>query len=369
MSKLRVFIIFALTLMIVGLLFYALFLLPPTSKKDNLNLTQSLDEPPPITNDTVDVVDDGNRRKVSIISVGDIMLGRNVEGRMDEKGLGYPFEKIKSYFSAADLTVGNLEGPILKKHTRTPTGSTTFNFDFAVTAELSKAGFKLISLANNHTFDYGAAGFAETKNYLQEAGLWSFGHPREIKDDYVWRGEINNRKFAFIGLQDVFASMDASKAVTLVKTIASDLDTITIVYIHWGDEYKLTNNKRQQTLAHDFIDSGADVIIGHHPHVVQNIEIYKNKLIFYSLGNFIFDQYFSKETQEGLMLEMFFVDSSMDVNLYPVNIASSQPAPMSESMASEWLGSLAGRGSRELSDEIKTGKISVPLETLTIKNL
>src|SRR3989338_1740901 len=310
----------------------------------------------PVVPDVADVAD--SSKNVSIFSVGDIMLGRNVEGKMNEKGLGYPFEKIKPYFVGADIVIGNLEGPIRKEHSRTPTGSTTFNFRTEVAGELQRAGFTTLSLANNHTLDYGTKGFEETQRYLKEAGVEFFGHQRNIEDAFILRKEINGYKFAFIGLQDVFASMDSSQAITLVKTVAAEPDTTTIVSIHWGDEYKLTNNKRQQTLAHDFIDAGADLIIGHHPHVVQNIEEYNDKLIFYSLGNFIFDQYFSRETQEGLMLSINFGEQDLTVQLYPVGIINSQPTPMEESVAKIWLQKLAERSDPILSTQIINGIIA-----------
>lgn len=299
-----------------------------------------------------------SRPSVIIFAVGDIMLGRNVEGWMNDKGSDYPFAKIKSFFTGADMVVGNLEGPIRKNHSRTSTGSTTFNFKPEVVDALKSAGFTTLSLANNHTLDYGSASFEETRQHLREAGLEFFGHPREAEDAFVLRKEIQGRKFAFIGLQDVFASMDSKKAVALIKRVAAEPVTTTIVSIHWGDEYKLVANKRQKTLAHDFVDAGADVVIGHHPHVVQNIELYKDRPIFYSLGNFIFDQYFSKETQEGLAFGLEFKSTNLSIRLYPVDIIKSQPTPMEDSRARDWLKALSSRSDAALSEAIRGGIIA-----------
>lgn len=298
---------------------------------------------------------------VIIFAVGDIMLGRNVEGWMDKRGLDYPFAKIKPSFAGADMVVGNLEGPVRKIHRRTPTGSTTFNFKPEVASAIKSAGFTALSLANNHTLDYGKASFAETQEHLRQAGLEFFGHPRETEDTFVLRKNIHGRKFVFIGLQDVFASLDTKKAIALVKSVAAEPDTTIVISIHWGDEYKLTANKRQKTLAHDFIDAGADVIIGHHPHVVQNIEIYKDRPIFYSLGNFIFDQYFSEATQEGLMVGLEFKDDKLSVRLYPVDIVKSQPVTKEDSRAQDWLTALAKRSDEALSEAIREGIMTIPL--------
>jgi len=140
---------------------------------------------------------------------------------------------------------------------------------------------------------------------------------------------------------------------------SSNPDNFLIVSMHWGEEYKLINSPAQQSLAHRIIEAGADLIIGHHPHVVQNIEKYQEKLIFYSLGNFIFDQYFSTETQEGLAVGLEIHPDKLVCRLFPLQINLSQPVLMQQNKASKFLIQLAKRSDNRLEDEIKSGIIKV----------
>jgi poly-gamma-glutamate synthesis protein (capsule biosynthesis protein) len=132
------------------------------------------------------------------------------------------------------------------------------------------------------------------------------------------------------------------------------------VAIHWGEEYRDVSNKRQQTLGRALIDAGADVIIGHHPHVVEEIELYRGKPIFYSLGNFIFDQYFSKETQEGLAVKISVGDKKAAYELIPVDLHKSQPKRMSSDAEEKWLEELSLRSAKELRSDIIQGGFSLP---------
>jgi poly-gamma-glutamate synthesis protein (capsule biosynthesis protein) len=129
--------------------------------------------------------------------------------------------------------------------------------------------------------------------------------------------------------------------------------------MHWGIEYKIVNSPAQQQLAHLIIDNGADLIIGHHPHVVQNIEEYKGKLIFYSLGNFIFDQYFKEEVQQGLAVGWEIYPQKYVFNLFPLQSKLSQPDLMSDQEKMEFLAQLAKNSSLSLEAQIKSGKIEV----------
>ena len=119
----------------------------------------------------------------------------------------------------------------------------------------------------------------------------------------------------------VGAKLDVKKAEAVVSALKGSVDWV-IVSIHWGEEYDQYVNTAQQNLAHALIDRGADAIVGHHPHVVQGVEVYKNKPIFYSLGNFIFDQYFSVETQQGLAVSLEFSDDGVAYALQPFKAAA-----------------------------------------------
>ena len=117
--------------------------------------------------------------------------------------------------------------------------------------------------------------------------------------------------------------MDEDEVEKSIKK-GKEISDYVIVNIHWGTEYKPTSNARQQYLAHLFIDNGADIIIGHHPHVIQEMEIYNNKPIFYSLGNFIFDQYWSTPTQVGLGVGLVLYKDQISTYLFPLQGTQSQ---------------------------------------------
>mgnify|MGYP000232600171 CR=1 FL=1 len=153
--------------------------------------------------------------------------------------------------------------------------------------------------------------------HLDQGGIEYYGTQYGLGDESVLIKEIGNKKVGFIGINDTNYPLDSSKVVGLIKNIENKADHI-IVNIHWGQEYELEAHARQKFLAYEMVDAGADVIIGHHPHVIQEVEVYKNKPIFYSLGNFVFDQYFSKETQEGLAVGVVLKQDEILLYLFPL---------------------------------------------------
>ncbi len=244
---------------------------------------------------------------------GDIMLDRSVAKVMGTDGLDYLFANLRGredrFFEGMHMLVANLEGPFAP--TRVPTSkSIAFRFDSKLANDLKQYGFDAFSLANNHTVDMGWKNVDFTKQVLKDAGLGSFGnqYDEDAGDIYI-SGEEQNLPFkvAFVGLSTVGNELDMTVVKQMI-TKAKQQAKFLIINIHWGEEYQQKSNKFQQELGHKLIDLGADAIIGHHPHVVQEMERYKGKPIFYSLGNFIFDQYFSKETQEGLSIGLIIAD-------------------------------------------------------------
>ena len=131
------------------------------------------------------------------------------------------------------------------------------------------------------------------------------------------------------------------------------------MYIHWGNEYKESSNWQQKELAHLMIDSGVDLIIGSHSHVVQEIEQYNDKLIFYSLGNFVFDQYFSPETQEGLAVGLELSSEKGNVYLFPTGSHRSQPYLIDNTEKTKFLKDLSSKSSPELKEQITKGIIEI----------
>ncbi len=277
---------------------------------------------------------------VFLTSFGDIMLGRHVRTLMNANGLDYPFVTMDTNVLASnDLLLGNLEGPIARNAIKT-SKTIAFRFMPDVVPLLKKYHFDLLSLANNHSFDMGRNGFYDSFDLLREGGILPFGNPEGITGESVAKIEIRGRKLAFLGMEEVIYKIDTEKAIQTVKDITSEGYGV-IPVIHWGIEYKHQPNARQEDLAHQLIDAGAIALIGHHPHVVQSVETYKDRPIFYSLGNAVFDQYFSADTQVGLGIGLIISDEKVTSYFFPIQIRKSQMVLMNEDERKSFLEKLA----------------------------
>ncbi len=254
----------------------------------------------------------------TFLAVGDIMLSRNVAGTSLKAG-----DPLLAYKSAAgllgstDFNFANLESPLSGSDRFNPTGSLVFNAVPKLAAGLNQYNFKIVNLANNHALDQGEAGLKYTLDFLDKAGVKHEGTGANL--DAAWTPAIvedQGIKIAFIGAS--YSSVnDGGQAsnnfvariedlVRLKKAVAAarGMSDFVVVSMHAGTEYTRTPNSGQTAFAHAAIDAGADIVIGAHPHWVQTIEQYNGKYIFYSLGNFIFDQMFSQDTREGLALKV-----------------------------------------------------------------
>jgi poly-gamma-glutamate synthesis protein (capsule biosynthesis protein) len=292
-----------------------------------------------------------------VLFVGDMMFDRGVERKMQEFSFTYPIDVIKDFLKSFDFVVGNLEGPINETPKDFLDSSLTFSFDKKSTESLKEGNFSLVSLANNHTLNMDRVGLEETINILKENNIAYTGDPVDCDADYIYQKD----GITYYGLNVTFPSNCSNKEIaSQIKDIRFyNPETFLIVLIHWGVEYKIVAAKEQEDLAHVMIDAGADLIIGGHPHVVQNIEKYNGKLIFYSLGNFIFDQYFSKDTQEGLGVGMEIYKDKKIYSLSPIVNKLSQPRLMEETEKIEFLNLLAEKSSEEIKEGIKNGKIEI----------
>ena len=296
----------------------------------------------------------------TVLFVGDIMLDRGVEYLVKQNSIYYPFQNISHFLRGIDIVFGNLEGPVVENPPQFPDDSLKFAFTPEVIKGASWSHFNLFSLSNNHTPDMGKEGSEETKEWLKKYGINFVGDPLSGSSDNL-NSSFYRDDITFLAFNQIFPFMD--KEEEIIKTIkmvkSSNPDNFLIVSMHWGEEYKLINSPVQQSLAHRIIEAGGDLIIGHHPHVVQNIEKYQGKLIFYSLGNFIFDQYFSTETQEGLAVGLEIHPDKLVCRLFPLRINLSQPVLMERDKAREFLIQLANRSDNRLVDEIKSGIIKI----------
>jgi poly-gamma-glutamate synthesis protein (capsule biosynthesis protein) len=254
---------------------------------------------------------------VDVLFVGDVMLDRDVAVHGQEVGWDKLFAGVKDLFAGRHFIVGNLEGTITTNDSIAQRDHTilAFTFDNSVADILAHAGFGAMSLANNHAFDFGLDGYAQTTRFLSHAGVRSFGSPYNNLNLSV-SVPILKQTLCLVGYHELFAP-DPSAVLSEISTIRPTCDHL-VVMAHWGVEYEHLPTAEQQKFAHAFIDVGADVVIGGHPHVVEPVEIYKNHAIFYSLGNFIFDQAFRPEVERGLAVQILFEESSTRFILTPV---------------------------------------------------
>lgn len=263
----------------------------------------------------------------SVLNFGDMMFDRGVRNIMENKKRD-PFEYIKAdkdILAKYDVVIANLEGPIVVMD-RASCQQKIYNFQFGkdTPQRIKDAGIKMVNLANNHTYDCLNVGFQSTKEYLDKAGIDHIGDI-ELEKSYIVK-TIDNKKIAFIGMDQTVQQIPITRFYNLVKKLKSENDYV-VVNIHWGTEYLLTADNNQKEIGHKLIDNGADVVFGSHPHVVEPAEVYKAGLIFYSLGNFVFDQDFG-DTTVGLGVGVEFQKKRMVVTLYPINIKKFAPQIM-----------------------------------------
>jgi poly-gamma-glutamate capsule biosynthesis protein CapA/YwtB (metallophosphatase superfamily) len=290
-------------------------------------------------------------KEVTLIAVGDIMLSRNVAAKIRAyDDINYPFLQTRDLLRKGDIVFANLEAPITEGPI-VKTGDMSFHADPGVEVALRDAGFNLVSLANNHTPNYGQKGLLDTFKLLTEADIKYVGAGANAAEAeqaiFIEKGGV---RFAFLAYNDsdvVPANylatanragtnfMDTKKMVNAVAKAKQDADLV-IVSMHSGTEYSVPN-QRQINFAHAAIDSGADLIIGHHPHVLQRVEQYKGKYILYSLGNFVFDQMFSLETRQSVIVELKMNKQGVqDIEFIPAMIYDyAQPRIIEASEAKE----------------------------------
>lgn len=231
---------------------------------------------------------------ITLIAVGDVMLGRSVNAKMRKlNDFDYPFLKTAAFLKAADLTFINLESAFFDDCPTTNTGM-VFCADPKAIEGLVFAGIDVTNLANNHIQNYGEEGVKLTKKLLQENSIIPLG-----LDQNLVIKEIKGTRFGFLGF-DLTSGYREEEITEIVQESSLSSDVL-IVSLHWGTEYAQEPSTRQIELAHKIIDAGADLILGHHPHVIQRVEDYHGAKIVYSLGNFIFDQPWSEETKKGLV--------------------------------------------------------------------
>jgi poly-gamma-glutamate synthesis protein (capsule biosynthesis protein) len=324
---------------------------------DNQSTTNLVDE---ILEDKSSIEDVTlNNKTINILSFGDMMLDRYIRRFIDNKGITTIFENITPIIKNKDMVVANLEGSISNFPPKPlQPNNVQFTFDPKVTPELKKLGFTHFSLANNHSRDFGTEGIKQTKEFLDKEGIKYFGDSNnKISLSYIQ--DLDGFKIGLIGYHELF-NPDTTSTIQEIKNIQDQSDFI-IVYPHWGIEYKTLFSKSQQEKAYQFIDAGADAIIGAHPHVIQPIEIYKNKAIFYSLGNFVFDQTFSQNTQQGLAVNISLTNNNIVYEIITLQSKNLIPYILEGSDKNKILSTMADNSvvSDEVKSSIKSGSFNL----------
>lgn len=303
-------------------------------------------------------------QKGRLVFLGDIMLARHVErvGRANG-GAGYHFSIMDELRENGDVVVANFESAAPTPHI--PTANYTFRFSSPTNSltALREAGISAVSLANNHALDHGAVGYRQTVEKLEGVGVTPFGHPTILDESSILVSKVADTSFAIVAAHTLFTNYSDEVWQAVVEKASEKADYV-VVYIHWGDEYFLTHNQSQRRLAEKLIAYGADFIIGHHPHVVQDIEIIDEVPVVYSLGNFIFDQYFSVDVQQGLVVALQVEGREvLGLELIPVSSIGSNTRPrlMTEVARDNFLNALAARSDADLSEGIRSGLIQLLL--------
>ncbi|MEI8096490.1 MAG: CapA family protein [Candidatus Moraniibacteriota bacterium] len=263
------------------------------------------------------------KKTVSLLFGGDMQFDRYIRTVMKKRGEDFILSSLHDTFSSVDMVVANLEGPITDNASISETSAMgeaknyMFTFPTSTANFLKREHIDIVNIGNNHILNFKSDGAEQTKKYLAESAVDYFGSPLE-GDVRTLIKNINGTTIAFVNYnQFVFGAKE--KVLSDITSVQGKADFV-VLYTHWGKEYESVL-PGVKDLAHEFIDVGVDIIIGSHPHVVQEKEIYKGKHIYYSLGNFIFDQYFRPDTQKGLLVRVIFDPSTHSITTEDISIA------------------------------------------------
>lgn len=284
---------------------------------------------------------------VTLNAVGDIMLARHVGRLLETNGQDYSLKLLGPSLAEGDITFANLESPIAESGQPLPGKQICFRAKPDAIESLKLGGFDVVSLANNHALDYDSPALLETIERLTESGIKVIGAGADItrarQPAIIQQNGIRIAFLAYSDLADIYfshkyprahratkdlpgvAPMVLNDILEDVRAVRQQVDLV-VVSLHWGVEYVDQPSKAQREMAHRLIDEGVDLILGHHPHWLQGLEVYHDKLIAYSLGNFIFDQNWSESTREGLVLQAELDHNGVQkARVRPVFINQSQP--------------------------------------------
>ena len=267
----------------------------------------------------------------TVIATGDVIPARYTDVQIRNRGDDFlwPVAQTSAITAAADLTVINLEAPIIEGCPYHDSGF-TFCGRPGIIGAFQQGGVDVVTIENNHIGNYGFGGITETKRHLDAAGLrWANRETPAIVD-------VRGMKFGFLAFNAVGETIDRPAMQAKIAALRPEVDVLSVAY-HWGAEYVSVPTVGAGIAEDDpveigrlAVDAGADFVIGNHPHWVQGVELYKGKYVAYAHGNFIFDQMWSYETRVGVVGKYTFYDTQLvRVEYIPVlSIDYGQPVPM-----------------------------------------
>lgn len=287
--------------------------------------------------------------EVKLTFVGDIILTGHVETRITEKGYDFPYAYVRDLFTHDDYTIANLETPVTKRGLPAANKEFVYKSPPEAIPAMKEAGVDLVNLANNHSMDQGVDGLLDTFDVLDQNKIAYMGAGADANRAYApVIVERNGIKMAFFGFSRVIpaiswyagknqpgvaAAYDPARAVEAIRAAKKQVDLV-IVIPHWGKEREDLPVDHQTILARAFIDAGADLIVGGHPHVLQGFESYQDKWIAYSTGNFIFTRAAEPRTWESMVLQATCTKQGVcELNMIPHHAELGQAVPMNSEQA------------------------------------
>jgi poly-gamma-glutamate capsule biosynthesis protein CapA/YwtB (metallophosphatase superfamily) len=271
--------------------------------------------------------------QLTLLVVGDIMLGGRTRKRLAAFGDDYPFEGVLPLLQRAQIVVGNLEG-VLASNKLPTSRNYSYGVSSRVAPAIARAGIHVLTLANNHLQDCGSEGVVKTLRTLTRAGLVPLGagadraaaHVPVIRTAAGLRvgllGYYWNRRCAATDESPGSAMDEPDRLAADIRALRPHVDVVVSTH-HWGIPYERVPSPEDRAKARLAIDCGADAVIGHHPHVIQPFEIYRDRPIFYSVGNFTFGS--GNSSAEGLAIGLRFAPARVQVEVYPLYVKNRDP--------------------------------------------
>ncbi len=284
------------------------------------------------TKDTEDTQVMQEVQPTTVVFTGDVLFSNYVLNNYDKKGInGVLSQNMIDTLNQSDILMINNEFPYSTRGTQAPDKQYTFRVNPSYVTLLQQMGVDIAGLANNHVLDYGKDALADTFSTLDGAGIAYTGAGNSLEEaSKLIVKEVNGKKFGFLAASrvipvgswnvensqpGVFTTYDPTKLIAAIEQARTQCDYV-YVSVHWGTEHTDVLTSYQQAMAHQFIDAGADAVIGAHPHVLQGMEYYNGKPIFYSLGNFIFNQAIARTTAVEFTIA---ADGTVVVRLLPAS--------------------------------------------------